>query len=141
MHTFNVEVRQKTAATKLWIERDYDEAKRSFLNSYTIFLSANCAPLAEKDIQVWYVARDAPGYDSYNSKPLADRMKLGGKTAAVHTDSNGEAKLELPEFNGITNIHASYQMVIRFNPDKKYRDYKPAQLPQLEYYANCGLDP
>ncbi|MGI8965531.1 MAG: hypothetical protein ACR2H1_05510 [Limisphaerales bacterium] len=52
-----------------------------------------------------------------------------------------EAKLDLPEFNGIESIHASYQMVIRFNADQKYPDFKSAQLPQLEYYANSGLDP
>src|SRR5262249_45378840 len=126
--------------TKLWIERGYDETKKSFLNSYTILLTANSAPLADKDVQVWYVARDTPGYDSYNSKPLAERMKLGGKVLTVHTNATGEAKLDLPEFNGITNVHSTYQMLIRFNVDQKYPDYKPAQLPQLEYYANSGLD-
>ena len=53
----------------------------------------------------------------------------------------GKARLVLQEFNGITNIHASYQLVIRFNPDHQYPEYNPADLPQLEFYANSGLDP
>ncbi|HZQ48466.1 MAG TPA: hypothetical protein VFC07_15725, partial [Verrucomicrobiae bacterium] len=138
---FKVEVSGKTRGTKLWIERGYDEAKKSFLNSYTITLTADNAALAGKDIQVWYVARDAPGYDSWNSRPLAERMKLGGKSVVVHTGADGKATLNLPEFDGITSIHASYQMVVRFNADHVYPDCKPAQLPQLEYYANSGLDP
>ena len=141
VHTFNVQVLQKASATKLWVERGYDDAKKSFLNTYTISLTANSAPLADKDIQVWYVARDTPGYDSFNSKPLAERMKMGGKIVTVHTDTGGKAKLDLPEFDGIADIHKSYQMVIRFNHDRKYPDLKPAQLPQLEFYANSGLDP
>jgi hypothetical protein len=86
-------------------------------------------------------ARDTPGYDSWNSKPLAERMKLGGKILTVRTGADGTADLALPEFDGITSIHASYQMVIRFNAEHQYPDYQPAQLPQLEYYANSGLDP
>jgi hypothetical protein len=32
--------------------------------------------------------------------------------------------------------------VVRFNPDRKqYPQYLPSQLPQIEYYANHGLDP
>jgi hypothetical protein len=32
-------------------------------------------------------------------------------------------------------------MVIRFNADHHDKDYNSAQLPQLEYYANSGIDP
>ena len=141
LHTFDARVLRKTASTRLWIERGYDEARKNFLNSYTISLTSNDTPLPEKDIQVWYVARDTPGYDSYNSKPLAERMKAGGKIVTIRTDTSGHAKLDLPEFDGITDIHRSYQLVIRFNPDGQYPNFKPAQLPQLEYYANSGLDP
>jgi hypothetical protein len=141
IHTFNVQALRKTGNARLWIERGYDEAKKNFLNSYTISLTSSNAPLANKDIQVWYVARDNPGYDSFNSKPLAERMKMGGKSVMVHTDAEGKAGLQLPEFDGIASIHASYQIVIRFNADHKYPDYNSAQLPQLEYYANSGLDP
>jgi hypothetical protein len=141
IHTFNVQVLRKTQSAKLWIERGYDAVKKNFLNSYTISLTSSKTPLADKDVQVWYVARDTPGYDSFNSKPLAERMKMGGKIVTVHTDAEGRARLDLPEFDGVTSIHASYQMVIRFNADGKYPGYKVAQMPQLEFYANSGLDP
>ena len=66
---------------------------------------------------------------------------MGGKKIMVRTDSNGKAAFKLPEFDGVSDIHASYQMVVRFNANRQYSDYKPAQLPQLEFYANNGLDP
>lgn len=140
LHTFKIQVLRKTSHTRLWIERGYDEAKQRFLNSYIISLTSSNTLLAGKDIEIWYVARDAPGYDSWNSKPLAERMKAGGKSLTVRTGANGTALLTLPEFDGIENIHASYQIVVRFNPDHRDPDYQPAQLPQLEYYANSGVD-
>jgi hypothetical protein len=97
--------------------------------------------LPSKDVEVWYVSRDAPGYDPWNKKSLGDRMKLGGKTIVVTTRGDGQATFSLPEFDGITDIHQSYQMVVRFNPQHQYPALKPAQLPQLEFYANHGLDP
>ena len=131
LQTFKVEVLRKTVATKLWIERDFDEPTRNFLNSFTVSLTANGAPVTNKDVQVWHVFRDAPGYDSWNKTPLAERMKLGGKTIAVRTGPNGTGRFALPEYDGITNTHRSYQVVVRFNPDGQYPDFKPAQLPQL----------
>ncbi len=141
LHTFHVKLHQKSTPAKLWIERGFDDATESFLNSYTISLSAGDMPLADKEVEVWCVARDAPGYDSFNSQPLAERMKQGGKSVTIRTDDAGLAKLELPEFNGIADIHASYQLVIQFNKDGQYPEYRSASLPQLEYYANNGLDP
>jgi hypothetical protein len=141
VQTFEVETLQKRHDAKLWIERDINESKHAWLNSFEISLTSNGLPLTDRDLEVWYVARDAPGYDSWNSKPLAERMKLGGKTLTIHTDKTGHTKLRLPEFDGITNIHASYQLVVRFNSDQRYTDYNPTQLPQLEYYANSGWEP
>ena len=141
LQTFSVQVLRKTVSTRLWIERDFDKTTRNYLNSYTLSLTADGVPLADKDIQVWHVFRDAPGYNGWNKHPLAERMKLGGKTVTVRSDATGKAKLHLPEYNGITNIHSSYQVVVRFNPDGQYPEYKPAQLPQLEFYSNNGLDP
>jgi hypothetical protein len=141
LHTFNVRVVQKTSNARLWIDRDFDQETKNFLNAFTISLTSSGLPISEKDLQVWYVPRGAPGYNSWNSKPLDDRMKLGGKTLKLRTDKAGKSRLLLPEFDGITNIHATYQLVIRFNSDHRYPDYNSAELPQLEYYANSGLDP
>ncbi|MEO6436067.1 MAG: sialidase family protein, partial [Tepidisphaeraceae bacterium] len=141
LHRFTVSAPRKAVAPKLWIDRGFDEAHKRFLNSYTVSLSAGGKPLANKPIDVWYVARDTPGYDPFNAKPLEERMKLGGKRVALRTGDDGKAKLDLPEFDGVADIHASYQLVIRFNADRADPEYTSASLPQLEYYANSGLDP
>ncbi len=141
IHTFDVEVLQKPAQVKLRIDRDFDEQKRRFLNAYSISLTRDGAPLANKEISAWYVARGQSGYDSFNSKRLEERMAAGGKSVALRTDEKGKAHLELPQFDDIEDIHASYQIVIRFNSDHKYPAYDSAELPQVEFYANSGLDP
>jgi len=41
----------------------------------------------------------------------------------------------------MTNTLSRCQLVVRFNADHKYPNYKPAQLPQLEFCAINGLDP
>jgi hypothetical protein len=141
LHRFAVESVRAGVAPKLWIERGFDATRKSFLNSYTVSLTADGKPLANMDIDVWYVARGAPGYDSFNSRSLEDRMKLGGTRMTLHTGGDGKAKLDLPEFDGVADIHASYQMVIRFNTEHRIAQYVPAALPQLEFYANSGIDP
>jgi hypothetical protein len=141
LHTFRVEAIRISAPTRLWIDRRFDAATRRFVNAYTISLTAHGAPLADKEIDVWYVARDQPGYDSFNAKPLAERMKAGGKSMKLRTRADGTADLLLPEFEGVPDIHASYQLVIRFNADGNDPDHAPAELPQLEFYANSGMDP
>jgi hypothetical protein len=141
LHRFSITAAGKPVATKLWISRGYEETKKRFLNSFTISLTGNGKPLESAAIDVWYVARDQPGYDSFNSQPLEARLKSGGKRVTLHTGEDGTANLKLPEFDGIASIHASYQMVIRFNADHTDPRYASASLPQLEYYANSGLDP
>jgi hypothetical protein len=141
LHRFAISGTRNVALPRLWIQRGFDAQQQRFLNSFTVSLTAGEKPLAGKDIDVWYVSRGTPGYDSFNSKPLEERIKLGGKRVALRSDRNGNATLNLPEFDGVDDIHASYQLVIRFNVDRHDRDYASAELPQLEYYANSGIDP
>ncbi|MGZ5566133.1 MAG: alpha-glucuronidase family glycosyl hydrolase [Limisphaerales bacterium] len=141
LQTFDVQTLRKMHEAKLWIEREFDSGQNRFLNSFTISLKSNEVPLANREVEVWCVARDAAGYDSWNSLPLAERMKMGGRIIKLTTDNAGQAKLRLPEFDRITNIHASYQLVVRFNSDNHYADYNPTELPQVEFYANSGIDP
>ncbi len=141
LHRFSITGAAPPADARLGVERGFDEKQKRFLNSYTISLTAGGKPLAAQTIDVWYVARGRPGYDSFNSQPLDARIKLGGKRLSLRTDSHGTATLALPEFDGIASIHASYQLVIRFNADHAEPRFAPAELPQLEYYANSGLDP
>ena len=141
LHTFKIQVLRRTVAPKLWIERKFDQARGIFVNSYTLSLTADGAPLADKDIHVWYVTRNASGYDAWNKNPLAERMKAGGKSVTVRTGLDGRAEVELPEYDAITDPHLSYQMVVRFNADRQYPNFKSAQLPQLQYHAASGVEP
>ncbi len=73
-----MEVLHKTRRTNLWVERDFNEETEKWRNTYTITLTADDEPLADKEVEFWYVERYQPGYDSWNSKPLAERMEMGG---------------------------------------------------------------
>ncbi len=61
------------------------------------------------------------------------------KASSIFIALVGQARL--PEVDGIADIHSSYQLVIRFNADRADPEYTSTSLPQLEYYANSGMDP
>ncbi|MEX0978252.1 MAG: hypothetical protein WDZ48_05345 [Pirellulales bacterium] len=93
-------------------------------------------PIPEHELELWFVERDKPGYDSYNATPLTARMLAGGTILRAKTDANGQARIKLPErFDAISDPHVSYQLVARFNADGADAAYKPFQTPQLEVYA------
>jgi hypothetical protein len=135
LHLFRVKVNRRTAATRLRIERDYDAKKDRYPNTYTATLTADGRPLSRKTVELWYVARDKPGYDSWCHVPIAERMKRGGKLLRAETDPAGRAHFVLGEFDSETNPHASYQLFARFNADRSDQHYKPATTPQCEFYA------
>src|SRR5262249_12540819 len=136
-----VKVLRKTKDTHIQIERDADEDRKRYRNAYTLTLTCDRAPLAGKELEFWHVERDRPGYDSWNKKPLEERMKLGGKLQKLRTGADGKARVNLPELDGVENIHHSYQVLVRFNPGRTEPEYKPAQTPQLEFYANHEVAP
>src|SRR5262249_19524863 len=91
LHVFRLKVNRRTAATRLRLERDYDPKKDRYLNAYTVTLTVDGRPLPKRTVELWYVARDAPGYDSWCHTPLAERMKRGGKLLRAVTDTAGQA--------------------------------------------------
>jgi len=136
LHTFRLEVNRKTASTKIWVERDYDEGQRRWVNSFTLSLTQDGHPLPDKELEFWYVMRDQPGYDSYNATPLEQRMKAGGTILRPKTDAAGKGHVQPPEsLEKVTDPHLSYQFVVRFNMDRRDLDYKPFETPQFEFYA------
>ena len=68
-------------------------------------------------------------------------MREGGKLVRARTDQEGKARVALPHLDGIEDVHLSYQLVVRFNMDRTDPDYRPAQTPQLEFYANSYQGP
>jgi hypothetical protein len=136
IHFFNVEVLRKTANTRIELVRDFDEATHRWKNAYTLTLTCDGAPLAGKDLQVWFVERDKPGYDSRGNARLEDRMKAGGELMRVRTGAGGLARFDIARLDAIRNQHYSYQLVARFNADRSDPDYKPAITPEFEFYAD-----
>jgi cytochrome P450 len=50
LHTFDVRVARKGRPAKLWVEREFDPATRRFRNAYTVSLTADGKPLADKEV-------------------------------------------------------------------------------------------
>lgn len=140
IHLFRIEVLRKTKDTQILVERDFDEQKGKFRNTYTLSLTCDGEPLPEKELEFWYVERYKPAYDSWGSQPLEERMRTGGESIKVRTDATGRAHVSLPHLDEVENVHLSYQFVVRFNADRSDPDYKPAQTPQFEFYANSYQD-
>lgn len=143
IHSFRVKVLHKTKDTQILVKRDFDEIKNRYRNSYVLTLICDGHPLANKDLEFWYVERYKPGYASWNKCPIEKRMKMGGKILKVRTGMDGKTYINLPHLEkiNINNIHLSYQFIVRFNFEYKYPDYKPAQTPQLEFYAVSYQEP
>ncbi len=140
LHLFRLKVLRRTKDTRIDIERDYDETGRKYRNSFTLKLTCDGKPLSAKELELWYVERGQPGYDSWNKHPLAERMQRGGKLLKARTGPTGRATLTLPELDKVRDVHHSYQLVARFNADRSDPDYQPAQSPQFEFYANSYQD-
>src|SRR5205814_2268191 len=62
-HLFRLRVNRRTQDARLDVVRDFDEAADRWPNAYTLRLTREGQPLADKEIEFWYVERDAPGYD------------------------------------------------------------------------------
>lgn len=140
LHTFRLQVLRKTKPTRITVEREFDEAKNKYRNAYVLGLFSGDQPLAGKKLQFWYVDRDQPGYDPWNKHPLEERMKMGGHSIEVATDSAGKARVVLEDHDKIVDVHRSYQLIVRFNADHNDLECKPAQTAQLEFYANHYQD-
>lgn len=141
LHTFTVQVRHRTRNTVLLIDRVHGQGLQRWPNAYDITLLCKQQPLSGKELEFWYVERYQPGYDSYGKDSLEQRMAMGGELIKARTDATGHARIELPHLDKIDNPHLSYQFVVRFNTDLSDPDYKPAQSPQFEFYANWAVDP
>lgn len=136
IHTFRVEQLRKTQSTRIRLERDFDDERQRWKNSFMLQLTSGDEPLANKELEFWYVERGRPGADSWNKTPLEERMKAGGTSIRVHTGADGTARVDLPHLDPITDTHYWYQVVVRFNADGKDTAYRPAQTPQFNFYAN-----
>ncbi|MEW6753332.1 MAG: sialidase family protein [Candidatus Latescibacterota bacterium] len=162
LHTFGLEVRQRSQQTRIEVRRDYDERTGRYLNAYTLTLTCQGRALPGMELEFWYAERwlldeealqgmdaaDEPlteppvplgespaAYDNHGRRTLAERMALGGTTLRVTTDALGQAHVSLPQLDRIQYIHHSIRFVVRFNWDRRYPEYRPVQTLQYEFYS------
>ncbi|MFH1570554.1 MAG: sialidase family protein [Gemmatimonadota bacterium] len=140
LHLFRLQVEQPTEETRLYLEREMDASGRGWTNRYALRLTAGGRPLAERRVELWYVERDAPGYDAFGRLGLEERMARGGHRLELRTDADGRALADLSHLQA-ADPHRSIQLVARFNADGQYREHKPCQSCQFEHYIRWRQDP
>ena len=136
LHLFRLQVLRQDEEHEDRSRADFDESARKSRNSFAVSLTCDGTPLPNKELDVWYVERCEPGYDSFNAQPLEERMKIGGHLLKVRTGPDGIAHVSLPGMRDVKNPHLTYQLVSRFNIERSDPGYKTAQTPQFEFYEN-----
>ena len=131
-HTFKLQVVEPRPRTRLKLERTFDETARKYVCAFSATLTTTDGkPIAGKPIEFSVVARGAPGYEPF-----------GGATPWVHgakqtikTDAHGVARASYPEQSAITDIHQTFQVAARFDPERQDPQYLAATSLTIEYYA------
>ena len=131
-HTFRLQVENPRAATQLRLARVKDEAQERYTCAFTALLTtADGTPVPGQPVQFSVVGRWEPGYEDFGgSKPWVE-----GKVTLATTNRDGVARVDYPEQNEVTDIHKSFQICARFNPDGDIAGYLPATSTVWEYYA------
>jgi photosystem II stability/assembly factor-like uncharacterized protein len=131
-HTFKLQVIEPRPRSQLKLARAFDEKARKYICAFDATLTSGYGkPIADKPIEFSIVARGAPGYEEF-----------GGATPWVHgakqtikTDANGLARVSYPEQSAITDIHQTFQVAARFDPQHDDPAYLPSTSLTIEYYA------
>ena len=88
-------------------------------------------PVRGKAIEFSIVGRDEPGYE-----PFGGAMPwVRGHKEVVTTDDKGVARVSFPEQATITDIHRSFQIAVRFDPERTDEKYQRSTSLTIEYYA------
>lgn len=139
IHFFKLDILSKQRKqTHVHVERMFDEQQGRYPNTYKIRLTCDNLPLPNAAMEFWYVDRYTTGFDDI--RKLDERMKSGGTLLKLMTDRDGVALVSLDDKDNITDIHMSYQFIVRFNADRLDRDRMPCQSPQYHCYAVCQQD-
>jgi hypothetical protein len=132
-HTFKLKVDHPRPRSRLKLARAFDQQAGKYINAFdaTLTTAANGKPIAGKPIEFSRVARGAKGYAEFGgATPWID----GAKTRAT-TDADGVARIAYPEDDAITDIHQSFQIAARFDPNREDAQYLPSTSLTIEYYA------
>jgi hypothetical protein len=131
-HTFKLQVAEPRKRSRLVLKRVFDEKAGKYICAFDAVLTTlDGKPIANKPIEFSLVARGAPGYEEFGgAKPWEHGAKQTSKT-----DANGVARVEYRDQEKTTNIHQTYQIAARFDPERKDAEYAPATSLTVEYYA------
>ena len=131
-HTFRLEVLQPRQRTKLRLGRVYDEEQKKHINAFTATLTTeDGTPIADRAVEFSIVGRWEPGYvDFRGPEPWVE-----GKRTIARTNTEGVARVDYAEQDAITDVHKSFQLCVRFDPEGEDPDYISTMSAVWEYYA------
>jgi hypothetical protein len=131
-HTFKLSVEEPRKRSRLVLRRVFDDKARKYICAFdAVLTTVNGKPIANKRVEFSLVARGAAGYEEFGGgKP----WEHGARRTAT-TDANGVARLEYRDQEKTTDIHQTYQIAARFDPDHNDAEYSPATSLTVEYYA------
>ena len=141
LHLFRLDLAHPTRNTRIAVQRPYDPETSRYPNRYTITLTADGDPIRDAELEFWYAKRNEPGYSGFGGLPIEAQMRAGGTALKVKTDADGAAQVALPALDKVTDIHLSYQFVVRFNMDRTDPAHSPAQSCLYLQYADCRQEP
>ncbi|MFA6111877.1 MAG: sialidase family protein [Candidatus Latescibacterota bacterium] len=141
LHLFRLQAGPRTRPVRLTLEREVDPLARRWRNAYTATLTCGGEPLPDREVELWYVERDRPGYDSHGTQSLEVRMAAGGVRLRSRTDAAGRARFDLAPLDAVIDPHRSIQLIARFNTDRADPAYLPSQTCQFEVYCLATQDP
>lgn len=131
-HTFKLRVAEPRPRSQLLLKRVFDPAARKYICAFdAVLTTTDGKPIANKLVEFSIVARGAAGYEEFGgAKPWEH-----GAKQVIKTDANGVARANFREQEKTDNIHQTYQIAARFDPDRADADYLPSTSLTIEYYA------
>lgn len=131
-HTFKLQVLKPRPRSRLTLSRVFDEKAGRYVCAFDATLTTGDGkPIANKPIEFSIVARDAAGYEPFGGAT----PWVHGKKQAATTDERGVARVSYPEQAAIADIHQTFQVAARFDPDGADAEFLPATSLTVEYYA------
>ena len=131
-HTFKLRVAEPRVRSSLALRRVFDPAAKRYVCAFDATLTTTDGkPVAGKPVEFAIVPRGAAGYEEFGGgKPWEH-----GAKQVVKTDANGVARVNYRDQETTTDIHQTYQVAARFDPERTDAEYLPATSYTIEYYA------
>ena len=119
-HEFKLEVVDLPKKMTITINREMDKEKTQYINLYTAALKADGKPLAGRKVKFAVSERYTPA-NAYLDP------RVGGIITELLTDQNGEAKINLANFDNQRNVHYAHRIIAYYIPSEGDEDLKPCE--------------